>query len=50
MATITVNIPNDKDLVVLLEILQRFGLAYSVNEVNEALFTKEEILGFIKTK
>lgn len=50
MATLTVNIPNDKDLVVLREILERFGLSYSVDEVNDDLFTKEEILGFIKTK
>jgi hypothetical protein len=32
MTTLIVNIDNDKDLPVLKEILDRFGLAYQVDE------------------
>lgn len=38
MTTLTVNIENEKDLPVLQEILDRFGLAYSVEpDYDEAL-------------
>ena len=38
MTTLTVNIENEKDLPVLEEILNRFGLAYTVDEdYDEAL-------------
>jgi predicted transcriptional regulator len=35
MTTLTVNIENEKDLPVLQEILNRFGLEYSVEEGEE---------------
>jgi predicted transcriptional regulator len=38
MTTLTVNIENEKDLPVLQEILDRFGLSYSVSDAyDEAL-------------
>jgi hypothetical protein len=50
MTTLTVNIQNEKDLPVLKEILNRFGLTYSVDDKEEYIFSEEEIQGFIKTK
>lgn len=37
MTTLTVNIKDEKDLPVLEEILNRFGLTYSVEKDDEAL-------------
>ena len=50
MATLTVNIPNENDLPVLQEILNRFGLTYTVDADNEYAFTEAEIEGLLKTK
>jgi hypothetical protein len=50
MTTLTVNIQNEKDLPVLQEILNRFGLSYSVDVEEEYTFTEAEIKGLIKTK
>lgn len=50
MTTLTVNIDKDKDLNVLTEILSRFGLSYTLNEIEDYPFTKEELVSFQKTK
>jgi hypothetical protein len=50
MTTITVNIPDDKDLSILQEILNRFGLNYTVDAGNAYDFTEDEIKGLLKTK
>ena len=50
MTTLTVNIPNEKDLPVLQEILNRFGLAYTVDHNKEFIFSKSDIEGLVKTK
>lgn len=48
MTTLTVNIDKEKDLSVLKAILDRFGLAYSVNE--EYSFSEQEIKGLLQTQ
>jgi coproporphyrinogen III oxidase-like Fe-S oxidoreductase len=48
MTTLTVNINNENDLPILKEILDRFGLAYQVDEQYD--FTEAEIKGFLKTQ
>jgi hypothetical protein len=50
MTTLTVNIQNDKDLPVLQEILNRFGINYSIDNQEEYIFSKAEIEGLLKTK
>lgn len=50
MTTLTVNIPNEKDLPVLQEILDRFGLTYTVDPERDYPFTAAEIESFVKTK
>ncbi|HEY2580392.1 MAG TPA: hypothetical protein VGI43_01215 [Mucilaginibacter sp.] len=50
MTTLTVNIQNEKDLPVLQEILNRFGMTYTVEENKEYSFTKAEIENLVKTK
>jgi len=50
MTTLTVNIQNDKDLPVLQEILDRFGLPYAVDNESEYDFSDAEIAGFMKTR
>ena len=50
MTTLTVNIPNEKDLPVLKEILNRFGLDYTVDNDKEFVFSKSDIDGLVKTK
>ena len=50
MTTITVNIQNDKDLPVLQEILDRFGLPYAVDNESDFVFSEAEIAGFMKTR
>ncbi|MEO6849161.1 MAG: hypothetical protein ABI203_10230 [Mucilaginibacter sp.] len=50
MTTLTVNIKNEKDLPVLKEILNRFGLAYTIDVDQEYVFTKAEIESLVKTK
>jgi len=50
MTTLTVNIQNEKDLPVLQEILNRFGLAYTVNADGEYPFTELEIASLVNTK
>ncbi len=50
MSTLTVNITNEKDLPVLQEILDRFGLSYTVDSDATYAFTKAEIESLLKTK
>jgi len=50
MTTLTVNIQDEKDLPVLQEILDRFGLSYSVGTDEEYVFSEAELNGFLKTK
>jgi hypothetical protein len=50
MTTLTVNIQNDKDLPVLQEILDRFGLSYAVDAYKDYSFSEGEIAGFVKTR
>lgn len=50
MTTLTVNIPNENDLPVLQEILNRFGLTYVVEADEEYDFSPEEIESFLKTR
>ena len=50
MTTLTVNITDDKDLPVLQEILNRFGLSYSIDADSGQLFSETEINGFIQTR
>lgn len=50
MTTLTVNIQNENDLPVLQEILNRFGLAYTVDTDKEYVFSESEIASLIKTK
>ncbi len=48
MPTITVNIDNQKDVDLLGEILNRFGLSYQIN--TEYDFKESEIKDLLKTK
>lgn len=48
MTTLTVNIDKEKDLPVLKEILDRFGLVYQVDEQLD--ISDEDIKGFLKTQ
>jgi signal recognition particle subunit SEC65 len=50
MTTLTVNIKNDSDLPVLQEILNRFGLSYTVDTDKEYPFSDAEIKSLVKTK
>ncbi|MFS2188782.1 hypothetical protein ACCC92_19025 [Mucilaginibacter sp. Mucisp84] len=50
MTTLTVNIPNESDLPVLQEILNRFGLTYTIDAENEFPFSKKDIEGLLKSK
>ncbi|MDR3696037.1 hypothetical protein [Mucilaginibacter sp.] len=50
MATLTVKIQNKKDLSVLREILDRFGLSYAVDTNEEYVFSEAEIASLVKTK
>jgi hypothetical protein len=50
MTTLTVNILNENDLSVLQEILNRFGLAYTVDTDKEYAFSEDEIASLVKTK
>jgi len=50
MTMLTVNIQNEKDLPVLQEILNRFGLEYAVENEEEYLFSKAEIESLVKRK
>ena len=50
MTTLTVNIKEERDLSVLQEILDRFGLTYTVDDDSDYSFSKTEIEGLIKTK
>ena len=45
--TVTVNIPDGKDLSILREILNRLGLEYTVNVYD---FIEDEIESLLKTK
>ncbi|MGI4803598.1 MAG: hypothetical protein ACRYFL_02435 [Janthinobacterium lividum] len=47
MKTLAVNIDNEKDLVVMEEILTRFGLPYQIDSYK---FTEKEIEGLLQTK
>lgn len=48
MTTLTVNIDKEKDLSVLKEILDRFGLVYKVDERYD--ISDEDMKGFLKTQ
>jgi len=48
MTTLTVNITNGKDLPLLEEILNRFGLSYQVN--TNYNFNEQKIKNLLKTK
>lgn len=50
MTTLTVNIPNEKDLPVLQEILDRFGLDYTIDAKKDYSFSATEIESLLKTK
>lgn len=50
MTTLTVNITNESDLPVLQEILNRFGLTYTIDTENEFPFSKKDIEGLLKLK
>lgn len=50
MTTLTVNITNESDLPVLQEILNRFGLTYTIDVENEFTFSKKDIEGLLKSK
>jgi hypothetical protein len=50
MTTVTVNIQNEKDLCVLQEILNRFGLSYAVDNDSEYDSSEAEIAGFMNTR
>ena len=49
MTRLTVNIQNEKDLSVLQEILDRFGMDYAIDEDDEYNLSKDDIEGFVKT-
>ena len=50
MTTLTVNISNENDLPLLQEILNRFGLTYTIDAGSEFAFSKEDIEGLLKSK
>ncbi|SFS87945.1 hypothetical protein [Sphingobacterium wenxiniae] len=51
MTTITAKIPNSKDVKVLKEILERFGIQYTVDESAESyVFTDAQLADFEKSK
>lgn len=51
MTTLTVNIPDEKDLPVLQEILTRFGLSYTVGEdLDDYIFSERQIDELLKRK
>jgi len=50
MTVLTVNIQNEKDLPVLQEILNRFGLEYAVENEDKYVFSKAEIEILVKRK
>jgi len=50
MTTLTVNITDDKDLPVLQEILNRFGLNYTVDADSDHLFSETDIKALIQTR
>ncbi len=51
MTTITAKISNKKDLKVLREILERFGIQYTIDEsANGYIFSKDQIADFERSK
>lgn len=51
MTTITATLHNDKDVKLLQEMLNRFGIAYTINEdTNEIPFTDAELKSFRDTQ
>jgi len=50
MTTLTVNITDDKDLPVLQEILNRFGLSYTVDADSDHLLSETDIKALIQTR
>jgi hypothetical protein len=50
MTTLTVNIIDDKDLPVLREILNRFGLSYTVDADSDDLFSETDIKALIQIR
>jgi len=50
MTTLTVNVQNENDLPVLQEILNRFGINYTIDSDKDYSFSATEIEGLLKTK
>ena len=50
MTTLTVNIQNENDLPLLQEILNRFGLSYTVDVEKDYVFSEKDIAGLLKSK
>lgn len=50
MTTLTVNIQNEKDLPVLQEILNRFGLSYHIDSDNDHTFSEDEMKDLLQTR
>ena len=51
MAIVTVKIDRKKDLSVLQEILNRFGLSYNIDkDTSDYAFSESELKGLLKTK
>ena len=50
MTTLTVNIPDDKDLAAVQEALDRFELSYIVDANADYSFNEAEIKSFLKSK
>ncbi len=50
MTTLTVDIKNDKDLSVIQEMLDKFGLTYRIETDKEYIFSESEINSLVKTR
>ncbi len=51
MTTITAKLSNKKDVKVLREILERFGIQYTINESPESYaFSKDQIADFERSR
>ena len=50
MTTLTVNIQNENDLPLLQEILNRFGLSYTVDVEKDYVFSEKDIAGLLQSK
>jgi len=50
MTTLTVNIPDDKDLAAVQEALDRFALSYIVDANADCSFNEAEVKSLLKSK